>query len=187
MVEESYPRIPALEKKCETVRVNKPHSVYVVGEPVGKSCAQVGKGINDSIVANDADVFDKWSQALASADDLADEATQEGQERNDAFLSLILPVLVVPDGTMCKVDYESNGTRNANPVKADRCSFFVGQYYSAGFLHGTSLIVSHLEYVTLAGLDKLMKDILVPDNSWFPIHELSGEPDDDDSEPSIDL
>jgi len=180
MVEQSYPICSANEKKCETKRVNQPHSVYVVGEPVGKNCAQVGKGSDDSVVANDAEVFDKWSQALASADDLADKATQEGEERNDAFLSLILPVLVVPDGTLWKVDYESNGTRNSNPVQTNRCSFFVGQCYSAGFLSGTSLIVSHLEFVTLAGLDQLMKDILVPNNSWFPVDKLSGEPDGDD-------
>jgi hypothetical protein len=173
MIEQSYPRSSASDKKCENKRITQPHSVYVVGEPVGKSCAQVGKGSDNSIVENDADVFEKWTQALASAADLADEATQEGEELNDTFLSLILPVLVVPDGTLWKVNFESNGIRNCDPVHTDRCSFFVGQYYSAGFLSGTSLTVSHLEFVTISGLDQLMKHILLPNNLWFPIDKLS--------------
>ena len=178
MAEQSFPRIPAFDKKCETVRVKSPHSAYAANAFVGKSCAQVGKTGNDSVVANDAEVFAKWSQALASAADLADHAIEEGERRNDAFLSLILPVLVVPDGTLWQTNYESNGTRIDDPVQTDRCSFFVGQYYSAGFMQGASLTVSHLEFVTLSGLETLMKDMLVPNNSWFPIDKLPGEQDD---------
>jgi hypothetical protein len=177
MVEQSYPRIPAYDKNSETKRVNQPYSAYAVGEPVGKSCAQVGKATDNSIIANDTEVFAKWSQALASAHDLADEATQAGEVGKDVSLSLILPLLVVPDGMLWKVDYQSNGTRNSDPIQTDRCSFFVDKYYAAGFLQGTSLIISHLEFVTLAGLDLLMKDILVLNNSWFPLDKLFDEPD----------
>lgn len=179
MVDQNYPRSPAYDKKCETVRVESPHSVYAAGAFVGKSCTQVGKAGDDSIAANDAEVFNKWSQALASAADLADDATEKGEQRNGAFLSLILPVLVVPDGTLWRANYESNGARIDDPVQTDRCSFFVGQYYSPGFLNGTSLTVSDLEFVTLSGLETLMKDILLPNNSWFPIEELFGKAVDD--------
>lgn len=178
MVEQSYfsfPEIRAYDKRCETIRVTTPHSVYAVDQFVGKSCAQVGKKAhNDSIDASDAEVFEKWSQALASADDLAHEATEESEQRKDAFLSLILPVLVVPDGSLWQTNYESNGTRIDDPVQTDRCSFFVGQYYSAGWLQGTSLTVSHLEFVTLSGLEILMTDILLPNNSWFPAVVFGG-------------
>lgn len=178
MVEQSWPRIPAYDKKCQTIRVNAPHSVYAVGGYVGKSCAQVGKAAHDdSIVANDAEVFEKWSQALASADDLADEATEEGEERNGAFLSLILPILVVPDGMLWQTNYESIGMRKNDPVQTDRCSFFVGQYYSAGILQDTCLTVSHLEFVTLSGLDILLSDMLVTNNAWFPVNRLFDESD----------
>ncbi len=179
MVKQSYAEIPACKKNSETRRVNQPYSVYVVGEPVGKSCVQVGKGKDGSVTGNDAEVFAKWSQALASANDLADEAAEEGETCKKICLSLILPVLIVPDGMLWKVDYESNGSRNGVPVQTDRCSFFVDKYYStfSSSLHGTSLIISHLEFVTLAGLDLLMKDILVSENSWFPIDKLFNEPD----------
>jgi hypothetical protein len=179
MVEQPFPRIPVHDKKCETIRFNSPHSDYAVDEYVGKSCVQVGRGRDGSIVANDAEVFDKWSQALASVDDLVDEATEEGEQKNDAFFSLILPILVVPDGMLWQTNYESNGTRKNDPVQTDRCSFFVGQYYSAGFLQDTSLTISHLEFVTLSGLETLLLSLLIPNNSWFPVHELFDEPKPD--------
>lgn len=178
MIVQSYPRVLAFDKKCEAVRVNSPHSAYAVDAYVGKSCAQVGKATHgDSIVANDSEVFDKWSQALASAKELADDVTELGEQGNDIFLSLILPILVIPDGMLWQTNYESNGTRKDDPFQIDRCSFFVGQFYSAGFLQSTNLTVSHLEFVTLSGLETLLSDLLVPNNSWFPIHEILDKPD----------
>ncbi|MDB5390262.1 MAG: hypothetical protein JWM11_5908 [Planctomycetaceae bacterium] len=175
MVEQSFPRIPALEKRCQTVRIDPPHSIYAVDAFVGKSSVQVGRTRENSIIANDAEVFDKWSQALSSAVDLANEAAEEGEEQNDSCLSLILPVLVVPDGTLWQTDFQSNGARSGDPVQTNRCSFFVDQGIFAGdHLQGTNLTVSHLEITTLSGLESLMKDVFVPNNSWFPLQELSG-------------
>jgi hypothetical protein len=161
---------PASRANCRTVRVEHPSSNYAVGESVGKSSAQVGRAFPDkSIISNDAEVFDKWSQALASADDLADQAAQDGEEHKSSFLSLILPILVVPDRTLWMSDYSANGTRMCDPVMVDRCSFFVGRRYNAGSLmKQISLTISHLEFVTLSGLKSLTEDILNQENSWFP-------------------
>lgn len=156
------------EKICHTINVHHPYSAYECWQPVGKNCAQVGVDTNDSIVANDKDVFEKWSQALASAGDIAEEAAQEGKKRKNSCLSLILPIMVVPDGMLWKVDFKIDGARNGDPVQVDRCSFFVDSFCSAGFFQD-SLILSHLEFVTMRGLEALTKDILVPNNSWFPV------------------
>ena len=40
------------------------------------------------------------------------------------------------------------------------------------FMERTNLIVSHLEFVTLSGLETLLKDLLMPDNAWFPVSKL---------------
>jgi hypothetical protein len=158
-------------KNCGTVR--HPASDYAIGGPVGKSSAQVGKSQDNSIVASDAEAFEKWSQALASAHDLADQAAEDGERHKQPFVSLILPILVVPDGALWKVDYSANGTRIGDPLKADRCSFFVGRnYYAGDRMRGTSLTISHLEFVTLSGLGDLTKNILNWGNSWFPSLEM---------------
>ncbi len=55
-------------QRCGTIR--HPASDYATGSPVGKSCARVGKAAHDnSIITDDFEVFEKWSQALASAHD----------------------------------------------------------------------------------------------------------------------
>lgn len=172
LVKQSYPRAPAFDKKCETIRVEHPNSVYAVGQPVGKSCAQVGKAISNDIVGTDAEVFEKWSQALASADDLADVASSKGEEENDFHLAAILAFVVVPDGKLWTVDYDETGNRTTDPTQTDYCSFFVGQFYPYVFMERTSLVVSHLEFVTLSGLETLLKDVLIPDNEWFPVTKL---------------
>jgi hypothetical protein len=163
---------PALSETCNAIRINEPDSEYRIGGFVGKSCVQVGKDLNESITSNDAEVYEKWSQALSSANDLANDAANSGEEKKDRFLSLVLPVLVVPDGTLWKADYQMNGKRINDPVQTERCSFFVGQSYNIGLFKTTDLVISHLEFVTLSGLENLMKTILVRDNSWFPLKKV---------------
>jgi hypothetical protein len=160
--------LEAFGKNCQHVRVGPRESTYAVGAPVGKSCAQVGKGQDGSPVANDADVFDKWSQALASAADLADDAALEGEKTGQPCLSLVLPLVVVPDGTLWIVEYASNGSRESDPMPSERCSFFVGRDYAAGDLQWIRIVLSHIEFVTLSGLEKLASGILAEGNAWFP-------------------
>ena len=161
--------VPAMRKCCKALRLSYPASNYTFGAPVGKSSVQVGKAKDNSFETNDAEVFEKWSQALASAHDLADDAAMEGKRRNRTVLSLVLPMLVVPDGTLWQADYGDDGTRTRDPVMVDRCSFFVGRDYEAGdIMEGTTLTISHLEFVTLSGLKSLAASVLNHGNGWFP-------------------
>jgi hypothetical protein len=185
LVERSAPPtyLPDFRERCKSLRADSPFSAYRPGDPVGKNCAQIGRSHDNAIVTNDFEVFEKWSQALASAQDLADDSTEEGEARHDAFVSLVLPVLVVPDGTLWTVEFASNGTRCTDPSKTDRCSFFVGQFYSAGStFHTTGITISHLEFVTCSGLKSLMGDITRDDkdNRWFPIEKMIAKETHDD-------
>jgi len=160
--------IPAFRANCKIIRVDHAESNYIAGAAVGKSSVQVGKGSDNSIIANDAEVFEKWSQALASANDLVYEATREGEEKNGVFFSLVLPILIVPDGTLWNVEYAENGTRSSEPARVDRCSFFIGHNYKAGDAsRWRSLTISHLECVTVSGLEDLSKEFFTT-GSWFP-------------------
>ncbi|MCE5309383.1 MAG: hypothetical protein LLG20_17215 [Acidobacteriales bacterium] len=159
--------VPAFRKVCQVIRIDNGLSDYKAQAFVGKSLAQVGRANDGTLIANDAEVFEKWSQALSSASDLADEATWDGENHKSAFISLVLPILVVPNGALWEVDFWENGERSGDPVKVDRCSFFVGREYEAGDrMRGARLTISHLEFVTLAGLDALMKSIA--GNAFFP-------------------
>lgn len=169
-----FGEVPAFQKYCKIIRFSHPMSNYVFGSPVGKSSVQVGKARDNSFETSDAEVFDKWSQALASAHDLAYGAAVEGKERTRKVLSLVLPMVVVPDGTLWQAEYSDDGTRTRDPVAVDRCSFFVGRDYEAGDrLGGSMLTVSHLEFVTLSGLTDLAASLLNHGNRWFPPHPFT--------------
>jgi hypothetical protein len=95
-----------------------------------------------------------------------------GELHDAIFVSLIMPILVVPDDTLWAVNYAADGARTRVPAKVDRCSFFVGRDYSAGDrMRSTKLTISHLELVTVTGLERLTKNILVQGNDWFPAPE----------------
>jgi hypothetical protein len=96
-------------------------------------------------------------------------------------VSVILPIVVVPDGTLWQVEYDERGTRTGDPVNVDHSTLYAGREYMAGDnLRGTTISCSHLEFVTISGLERLAMD-LKEGSSWFSLpddlKELSPEAD----------
>lgn len=149
-----------------TYRVKSNMTVYSEKDPVGKSLAQVGVSLDGSITANDVEVYEKWSQAVASADALAKEAVRSSEHGQHNVLSLVLPILVVPNETLWQVVFDDEGSVVSSPKQCDRCQHFLNREVSAG------LTLSHLEIVTFNGLDQLLNGIVKPGYetnwSWFP-------------------
>lgn len=141
--------------------------LYPIGEPVGKSTAQVGRRDTKEaeLVANDAEFFEKWSQALQSLDDLVSEIADKDfiEERwnRKLHISLALPIVVVPNETLWAVSYTKDGKREGPPARTDRISIYIGRTYQNRF-PGDSLDVTHLEVMTESGLanfvDTYLKD-----------------------------
>jgi hypothetical protein len=73
--------VRAFEPSSKSLRLMGARSLYAAGDPVGKSCAQVGKTDKGDITATDADVYQKWAQALSSAHDLTYEACHDAADR----------------------------------------------------------------------------------------------------------
>tara|TARA_R110002095_G_scaffold51046_1_gene44680 strand:- start:1790 stop:2686 length:897 start_codon:yes stop_codon:yes gene_type:complete len=156
---------PAMLAQSKNVRLTGEHTHYRAGEPVGKSCHQVGRLVgqkSNDIFATDSDVYAKWSQALSSADDLTYLACTDGNDRTgDLALSLVFPILVVPNGQLWITEYDSDGNRLKNPETINRCSYFVNlSYFHHGGFTGNELTISHLEFVTVDGLVEFIASII---------------------------
>jgi hypothetical protein len=139
---------------------------------VAKGCAQVGRSADNKISGTDADVFEKWSQALASIQDLVDDSAYQAYvQKIDAVRTIILPILVVPDGTLWAVMFDDSGAQAGKPRPTDRCSYFVDRSYTIG--DTAYFAVSHLEFVTMTGLENLMEQLIgdlaadASDRHWF--------------------
>lgn len=91
----------ANEAFVRTFSMASANCMYKTGEPVGKTLAQVSRDSNNLFNVNDAEIYGKWSQALSSADDLVAMCPDDGKSKECNYsFSSVIPVLVVPDGTL---------------------------------------------------------------------------------------
>ncbi|MGC3967585.1 MAG: hypothetical protein QM775_09510 [Pirellulales bacterium] len=150
------PRFTPL-KNSESIRLQRSRSLYNLDRPVGKACDQVGLSRGE-VCSSDTGIYDKWSQALSSAHDLTSDAFSAGYKHKCIALSLVLPILIVPDGRLWVADHDAEGKRKGSPYEADRCSYYVNREYNhgtGGFTETTT--VSHLEFCTAKGLLELLQ------------------------------
>ena len=91
----------ANEAFVRTFSMASAYCMYETGEPVGKTLAQVSRDSNNLFNVNNAEIYSKWSQALSSADDLVATCPEDGKSKECKYcFSAVIPVLVVPDGTL---------------------------------------------------------------------------------------
>jgi hypothetical protein len=148
--------IPFMLSRLEhskTLRSENTNSLYPAGQPVGKSCDQVGRALNDEIISNDSDIYPKWAQALSSAHDLIDSTFDEGTRIAKKVNSIVIPLVVVPNNRLWRVEFDVNGNRITDPEHVDQCSFFVNHAYIYQLTsHTQEFAISHLHFVTSKGL-----------------------------------
>jgi hypothetical protein len=145
-----------------------PNTPYQKGEMVGKSLAQVGRTPSQDITATDADVYEKWAQALGSAN----EQASSGSGGALGF-SMLLPIVVIPNDRLWFVDFDASGNRVTLPTMADRISYFVSEQYQRRFRGNEyPYAVTHLEFVTQRGLNDLLLLLNSPRALHVYFHEV---------------
>jgi hypothetical protein len=159
--------------ESKNIRLTANRSLYKIGQPVGKSCEQVGRTPSGEIICGDSDVYAKWSQALSSAHDLTYLACRDGVERTqDTALSLVFPIVVVPNARLWTTEYDDEGNRVQNPKSVDRCSYFVDLSYEHHVgLRWNHYTISHIEFTTMTGLMAFIDEVCGDEekqNASFP-------------------
>ncbi|MGF6292508.1 hypothetical protein QFZ98_004369 [Paraburkholderia youngii] len=141
-------------------------SLYPVGEGVGKSTVQIGRlpAPGNGWSASDAETHDKWSQAIASAYDMARSiAKQLSAQVKTHLKNAILPVLVVSNETLWVVDYDATGGVSVGPQRVHETQLYVGR---GNKLNGHDFAISHLHICTEEGLRQLLLRISSDDAWW---------------------
>lgn len=153
------------QSRATILDIRGSHSLYGAGEAVGKSTVQVGRSSSDnSITANDSELYEKWGQCLSSLHGMAKDIYWDGDEDDplDAYMSAAFPFVVVPNGRLWVASYDLDGKCVSNPTQVDRCSCFIGKDYKMGTdLANARLWISHLEIVTLDGLSSFVESHLM--------------------------
>ena len=154
--------IPAFVPNAMKWEVAGKFSIYNENKPVGKSCAQVGRD-QAGITSTNSDVFNKWTQAISSAQVLADRASDEGSgyKYHGALVTIILPVVVVPNNRLWEVQFNADGMQQTEPRMVNRCPYWIDSMAECGDrLTGFSYTITQLEFVTTDGLTKLTQDLM---------------------------
>jgi hypothetical protein len=151
-----------LPRHGSCVRLRNHDSFYRPGDYVGKSCSQVGCIANGDVTGNDAEVYDKWYQAIHSAHELVDRANDDWEKTNSrTCLTFVLPVLVVPNDRLWVLNYDADGERLEEATQVGRTTYYIDKFIPAGNrLTGISVHFSHLEIVTESGLEDLCQGFL---------------------------
>lgn len=145
--------------RIKLLRVDGLNTIYKEDEFVGKSLFRLKKKQGVLCSDGDSEIYDKWSQALASCYDLAVEAS-----RNPIALKIqtfLMPIVVVPNDSLWVANYSNDGSLSKDPEQVDQCSYFVDQKLSIPLALDYSipefpLKLTHIHFVTLKGLAEML-------------------------------
>jgi hypothetical protein len=138
--------------------------LYAVEEPVGKHTAQPRKDGRGGFVNEERDSFDKWSQALSSAASLViQDATHDSHIQ---VLVLVLPILLVNDGTLWLVDYSEAGEMVGDPKRGEEATLYVNRAITLELQGRPNLLyrLSHLHILTRTGFSMFLSHVRRPDS-----------------------
>jgi hypothetical protein len=153
--------IPAYRARCENIAFRRDSSIYRPHKPTGKACVQVGRSEKGDIVSTDSDLYDKWSQALASADDLIHQSAFAAESHTKQYaVSLVFPLLVLPQDRLWTVQHDAEGNLTSGPTQTDRCSYYVNKtYYPEGSNCQNPYAISHIDFLTTTGLTSFVQGL----------------------------
>jgi hypothetical protein len=138
------------------IRLRGEGSRYSTGEFVGKSLDQVGRDKTGEVFGDDRDVFEKMTQALHSSYELLRLSHFAGKDT--IVMSVVIPVLVVPDDTLWAIDYDAEGNIVAGPRLCSHATYFVDKDWlvKEPLTGATRYTLSHLEVCTISSMDSFI-------------------------------
>ena len=116
---------------------------------------QISRKGNDTFQRSDADIWDRFGQAMNSARDLIEDAAR-GPHSRAAYA--IVPVVVDPDKRFWQIRYDDDGSQLGEPEQVDYCPYFINCAWDVGSPEAPidPIFMSHLEVVTPSGLNPRM-------------------------------
>jgi hypothetical protein len=153
-----------------TRRSEGERSFYAPKKFVGKSLLRLKPSKSIFIAVPDADIYDRWSQALASAIDLTSKACDLSKEfRSPNVFCAVIPVVVVANDALWAVVYDDKGEMLDEPKSVKSCELYVGRAIRLSeepkaFSH--QFTFSHVHFFTLSGFDSFLDRMVTNEKAW---------------------
>lgn len=169
-------KLPIYEKHAKAETLYGTESLYLPEKPVAKTYLHYSPSPK-----NEPDeIHVRWMQAVASSSDLLFSAHDEYTRMEvDDCATFILPMVVVPDGSLWVIDYAASGKPLGEPKPEERVEFAIFKTVSGPKMYGEDLRLSHLEFVTEQGLLSRIRFLLGPEGlrAVFPKEFLTHDAD----------
>jgi hypothetical protein len=138
-------------------RIGANLSRFTPHQMVGRKLDQVKRDDQRKVLlSDDSQTFDKCSQAINSSRDAIQDIATDSRLPG---LRAVLPVLIVPDGTLFQVDYSSSGHKEKAPHHVPYSTLFVGHGWDVeGFDGPMKYTLSHIEIVTFGALEEIANE-----------------------------
>jgi hypothetical protein len=153
-----------------TRRSEGEESFYAPKKFVGKSLLRLKQSKNVLVAVADADIYDRWSQALASAIDLTRKACDLSKEfQLPHVFSAVLPVVIVANDALWAVIYDDNGDVLDQPNPVNSCELYVGRSMRLNDepkAFGHQFTFSHVHFFTLSGFDSFLDRMVTNEKAW---------------------
>ena len=148
------------------MRDDRCNATYPQGHFVGKSVIRFKSIAGKLTQARDleSEIYNRWTQALASANDLCKQAGLAGSGQNAKVLTAILPIVVIPDGSLWVVDYDEKGNA-ATPCVSDSTTLFLNHEVVVQDRNNW-MNLTHIHFLTLTGLRSFLATLQNPANTW---------------------
>lgn len=140
----------------KTSKVRGSSSIYKPHDFVGKSVLRLKTKERKLCSEGDSEIYDRWAQALASSHDLVLDAA-----RKPNSITFIMPMVVVPNGSLWTVCYNGNGDIEGEPKQVNQCEFHVAHKIG---VYNTFYLVTHIHFLTLDGLKETITKLAIWDN-----------------------
>lgn len=163
------------------ISTSKPSAFYPAGHFVGKTVIRpeptsVGKELvagSGYRLTGDSDIYDRWNQAVLHACWMLHRAMDLHAREQSATFAVTLPIVVLPNETLWRLTYDSDGVVLEEPTMVDHETLFLGRRQWLGGMAEVTGELSHLHFVTQAGLEAMVRNLNAPlSKIWsdaFPI------------------
>jgi hypothetical protein len=148
--------------------------LYDSQQLVGKSLKRV-KLTENGFSATDSDIYEKYTQALTSMDELVQSAAVEMRpQRAEIFSRVFLPIVLVSDGALWVADYSASAQLIGDPrPEADETTFYLGWNYDLhnqfDVIHPATFTISHLHIMTRRRLPEFLSEIHTGGQIWYQL------------------
>ena len=134
------------------------------------------------IVDSDSETYEKWSQAIASANELIAKSGHSSRGHAGVNATTIFPILVIPDGMLWVTDYSAEGVLVEHPRVTEKCSLFLEKTVVVNYIKYT---ITHLLIFTKSAFDEYLDRLedkhsdewesLFPPIERFSTYEATGK------------